>query len=411
MPSTVFKGYALVDCNSFYVSCERLFKPQIEKKPVVVLSSNDGCIIARSNESKKLGLPIGAPIFMYQHLIDAHSIYTFSPNFSLYSDMSNRVMEVLYSFSQDMQIYSIDEAFIPITVESLKDFFALQKKVKKWTGIPVTVGLGPTKTLAKAASFYAKKNSLTVFSFMEEKDEILKEISVEDIWGIGRKTSKKLISYSIYNALQLKGTSHEWMRSKFHLPGLRTLLELQGKVCSYPETTKTDFQKSLVYSKTFGTPIEELKHLQETVAHYTAQAASKLRKRGLLTQIISLYLKTEEGVSQSSLSLTYSTNTTPVLIDSALLLLKRMYKKTRYKKAGIYFWQLSSQEHQQFDLRSTENPKHNKLMHTLDQINGRYGQETLFYLAEGFSKPWGSKSERLSQRYTTSFDEILEIMI
>ncbi len=410
MPSTAFKGYALVDCNSFYVSCERLFKPHLEKKPVVVLSNNDGCIIARSNESKALGVPMGAPIFECRSIIEAHRVEIFSPNFSLYGDMSDRVMQVLYSFCPDIEIYSIDEAFIPITVQSNEDFNQLIKKIKRWTGIPVSIGLGPTKTLAKAANHWAKKNNLDLFSFMKDQDHILKEIDIEDLWGVGRKISKKLKAFGIYNALQLKKTSHEWIRSKFNLPGLRSLLELQGQSC-FQTNISSNFQKSLTYSSTFGQPILDFELLCETVAHYTAQAASKLRKKNLTTQIISLYLKTSEGYSQSSASLPCSTNTTPILIEVALSLLKKMYKKAIYKKAGIYFWQLSSVDHQQFDLRSIENPKHLQLMSAVDQINTQFGKESLFYLAEGFTKPWISKRDRLSQKYSTSFDEILNIKI
>ena len=410
MPYTAFKGYALVDCNSFYVSCERLFKPHLEKRPVVVLSNNDGCIIARSNESKALGIPMGAPIFEYRSIIEAHQVEMFSPNFSLYGDMSDRVMQVLYSFCPDIEIYSIDEAFIPITVQSSDDFAQLIKKIKRWTGIPVSIGLGPTKTLAKAANHWAKKNNLGLFSFLEEQDHVLKKIDIEELWGVGRKISKKLKAFGIYNALQFKKTSHEWIRSKFNLPGLRTLLEIQGKSC-FQANVAADFQKSLTYSSTFGSPILDFEHLRETVAHYTVQAASKLRKKNLTTQIVSLYLKTSEGSFQGSTSLPCSTNTTPILIDASLSLLKKMYKKAQYKKAGIYFWQLSSIEHHQFDLRSIENPKHLQLMSAVDQINNKFGQESLFYLAEGFTKPWISKRDKLSQKYSTRFNEALNIKI
>ncbi|MCH9632486.1 MAG: Protein UmuC [Chlamydiae bacterium] len=410
MPSTVFKGYALVDCNSFYVSCERLFKPHLENKPVVVLSNNDGCIIARSNESKALGIPMGAPIFEYRSIIEAHRIEMFSPNFSLYSDMSDRVMQLLYQFCPDIEIYSIDEAFIPITVQSNDDLSQLVKKIKRWTGIPVSVGVGPTKTLAKAANFWAKKKGLSLFSFTENQNHILKEIDVGDLWGVGRKVSKKLNGYGIYNALQLKKASHEWIRSKFNLPGLRTLLELQGQSC-FQTNVSSDYQKSLTYSSTFGKPIEDFEPLKEAVAHYTTQAACRLRKKKLTTQIISLYLKTQDAAFQSSISLPCPTNTTPVLIEAALSLLKKIFKKARYKKAGIYFWQLSSSNYQQLDLRFNENPKSLQLMSAVDQVNLRFGKESLFYLAEGFSKPWISKRDRLSPRHSTSFDEILNIKI
>ena len=410
MPSIPFKGYALVDCNSFYVSCERVFKPHLENKPVVVLSNNDGCIIARSKESKAIGLPMAAPVFKYKSLIESHKVEMFSPNFTLYSDMSDRVMSLLYDFSSEMEVYSIDEAFIPITIQSEEDLFLLIKKIKKSTGIPVSIGIGQTKTLAKAANYYAKEEGLPLFSLMKPQDNILKKIDVGDIWGVGRKISKKLKSYQIYTAYQLKNTSHEWMRSKFHLPGLRTLLELQGKPC-YSESVSTDFQKSLSYSNSFGTPIDSYTHLQESVAHYITQAAAKLRKRALLTQMVSLYLKTNEKSFQTTAPLPFPTNSTPVLMDAALELLKKIYRKDIYKKAGIYFWQLSSSSSLQLDLEASENPGYQSLMKTLDQVNGKYGKKSLFYLAEGLSKPWISRRDRLSEPYTTDFERILKIKI
>ena len=410
MPSTHIKGFALLDCNNFYVSCERVFRPKLNKLPAIVLSNNDGCIIARSREVKELGIAMGAPHFKYQHLIKKYNIQLFSPNFPLYADMSDRVMQILYDFSDQIQIYSIDEAFIPIHFETEKDFIALQQKVTKWTGIPVTIGLGPTKTLAKLANYRAKKLNIPFFSLMDPliHDAVLKETDIHSIWQIGAKTSEKLQKLRIYNAYELKSTPLDFIQKKINLQGMRTAIELSGTPCFYPEI-HVDPQKSLAYSSSFGTSITCFERLKETVIHYTSNAAFKLRSKKRLTRMMSLYLKTNDSSFQKSLSFNFSTNSTPLLIEGALTLLNQIYQKQIYKKAGIYLWELSSETENQFDFRSSENPAHTKLMKTLDQVNNKYGKGTLFYASEGTTKPWLSKKERLSCEYTTKLDQILKI--
>lgn len=412
MPSTAYKGFALVDCNNFYVSCERVFKPHLEKKPAVVLSNNDGCIIARSSEIKEMGIPMGAPLFKYQHLFKMNQVEIFSPNFALYADMSDRVMQVLYDFSSDMEIYSIDEAFIPITSQNTQDFLDLQRKVKKWTGIPISIGLAKTKTRAKLASYLAKKKAAPIYSLLEIEDfkSIYQNIPIDAVWGIGRRLSEKLRNCGVHTVQDFCERSEDWVRQKFHLPGLRTYLELKGISCTAP-SFKEDYQKSLTFSNSFGEPIQSFERLSETVSHYTSRAAHKLREKKLHTQMIALYLKTSTSSFHQSVSLDFPTSFTPHLVEAALKLLKTMYKKETYKKAGIYLFELTKQGVEQLDFRSPNLSKENHLMATIDQINALYGKGTLFYASEGFQKPWLSKRNRLTCEYTTKLAEILKIQI
>ncbi len=411
MPSTLCKGFALIDCNSFYVSCERLFKPTLEGKPVVVLSNNDGCIIALSKESKDLGLKMGAPFFLSRDLINQHHVYLFSPNFALYADISNRVMQVIAHFSQDLEIYSIDEAFIPITDQNEKDFINLRKMIKKWTGIPVSIGIGKTKTLAKMANHCAKKNGLDVFTLQESnKKDVFKNFTVEDIWGVGKKMSQKLNTHHIFTALELSEASKEWISQHFHVPMQRTYLELHSVVCLASRDLQ-DSQKSLTYSKSFGSPIESFKALQEAVVHYTVQACEKLRKRSLKVQCVTLYLKTDQSSMQKSAALKYASNSTPVILKEILQLLKQIYCKGYYKKAGIFLGGVQGGKKEQLDFMYFEDPKEVKLMKAVDSVNAKYGKRSLFLAAEGFDKPWASKREHLSPQYTTNWSDILNIEI
>lgn len=355
---------------------------------------------------------MGAPFFEYRWLIEKHKVEVFSPNFALYSDMSDRVMQILLSFSEETEIYSIDEAFIPITHHTVEDFNRLKEQVKKWTGIPVSIGLAPTKTLAKLANHYAKNQPSNIYSFIDhpDVDPLFANMDISSIWGVGRQTAEKLKLYNIHTVLQFKNLSQEWVRSKFHLPALRTLLEIQGTPCYYPNTEE-ELQKSLIHSSSFASPIDSFQHLEETVAHFAAKAAEKLRERGLLTSVICLYLRADNGSDQQSLPLNFATNTTAVLIEAARLLLKRMFRKTSYKKAGIFLWQLSSTKQQQLDFTAEDNSKALKLQQTVDQINNQYGDRSLFHLAEGIKKPWLSRRDHLTPKYSTDMAQLLKINI
>ncbi len=406
MQSTPFKGYALIDCNNFFVSCERVFKPHLNKVPVAVLSNNDGCFIARSKEVKDLGIPMGAPLFKYKHLVDRHNIVTFSSNFKLYGDFSDRVMSIIGDFSPDLEVYSIDEAFIPITIQTEADFIALRKKIYKWTSIPVSIGIAPTKTLAKLANYICKKEETGFYSLMNPKelDAVLKRVPIQEVWGIGRGFSKKLSIHNIHTAYGFKNASEDWIKRKMGLSGLRTHLELKGVTCSLPEVTDSK-RKSLIYSKSFGSPITSLIHLKEAVSHYSSKAAEKIRRTGYRARLLSLYLKLNEESLYESVHLSHESNSTLVYIDAALHLLKKLYKNGRYLKAGIYLNDLVPSKETQLSLFEKEDPKHLKLMNTLDEVNYKYGQNTLFFASEGLSKPWAYRRNHMSCEYTTKWKE------
>ncbi|MCH9634551.1 MAG: Protein UmuC [Chlamydiae bacterium] len=410
MPSTVCKGFALIDCNNFFVSCERVFKPHLNFLPVAVLSTNDGCIIARSQEVKDLGVPMGAPLFEYKNLLERHKAYLFSSNFNLYADFSDRVMQVISQFSSDLEIYSIDEAFVPIDCQTLEDFRYLKERIFQWTGIPVSIGLGPTKTLAKVAAHKAKKMNDKLYSLMDPKthDAILKTIPIRDIWGIGRAQNKKLHSHQIITAYDLKVASEGWIRRKLHLPGLRTVLELRGTPCYVPEVNDSK-RKSLIYSKSFGSSITSYEHLSEAVAHYAAKAALKIRNKGYSAHLLTLYLKRRDGFATQTASLSFPSNSTSIYIETSLKLLKQLYIKGVYLKAGIQLNQLASQKNIQLDLTHSENQSQKELMKTLDAVNQRYGENTLFYAAEGFSRSWSCKAKHKTPDYTTNWNDILRV--
>jgi len=369
MPSTLFKGYALIDCNNFFVSCERVFKPHLNRVPVAVLSNNDGCFIARSKEVRALGIPMGAPLFKYKHLVERHSIVTFSSNFKLYGDFSDRVMRIIGDFSPDLEIYSIDEAFVPITIQTEEDLIALRKKIYKWTSIPVSIGLAPTKTLAKLANYLAKKEERGIYSLMNPKDHnaALEQVPIQEVWGIGRGFTQKLTLHNIKTAYNFKNASEDWIKKKMGLSGLRTHLEIKGINCSAPEI-KDSKRKSLIYSKSFGSPIIKLAQLKEAVAHYSSKAAEKIRRKGYKARLFSLYLKLKDESLYESAHLNHASNSSLVYIETALHLLKKLYKEGKYLKAGIYLYDLVPSKESQLSLFEQEDPRHLKLMSTLDEL-------------------------------------------
>lgn len=412
MRSTRYKGFALIDCNNFFVSCERLFKPHLNRSPVAVLSTNDGCIIARSKEVKALGIPMGAPVFKYKELIERHKVVTFSSNFKLYGDLSDRVMSTIASFCPELEIYSIDEAFLPLTFQTPEDFIELRSRILKWTGIPVSIGLGPTKTLAKAANHLAKKKEVVLFSLLDENEraDYLREISVNDIWGIGRAHTNTLVYAGIHTAYDLKESSEHWIKKHLKMTGLRTVLELRGSSC-YIHEVEDPKRKSLVYSKSFGRPIESKIELLEATSHYAARAAEKIRRKGLVAKNISLYLKTKEGSYIETCTLTFPTDSSLIFIEVTHSLLNKLFKSQPYVKAGIFLNDLSSKQNTQFDLMESCDSKQDRLMSTLDEVNRKYGMNTLFFLGEGLQRAWRCKNHHLTKNYTSKWSELLTINI
>lgn len=383
----------LVDCNNFFVSCETLFNPKLRGKPVVVLSSNDGCVISRSKEAKALKIPMGMPAF---ELPKHKSIIQCSSNFSLYGDMSARVMSVLKSFDCPIEFYSIDEAFLHTSPELAAE---IRSKVMQWTGIPVSVGVAPTKTLAKITGHLAKTSPLGVKVYTPE---LLYKFPVEDIWGIGKKRSEKLKGYNIHTAEALKNTSDIWIKKHLTVEGLRTVYELRGTSCLILNEMQAT-RKSIICSRSFGHRITSFNDLLEAVCTFIGLAAIKLRKEHLYARHFTLFTTH----TSSHMTLPTSTHDTSELLAYAKAMLKQAYQEgVEYKKAGIMLADLTHK--QEMDLFSSRSSS--PALHVFDQINQRYGKKTLYFGAEGnASSPWKPKQSKCSPHYTTDWSEILKI--
>lgn len=416
---------ALVDCNNFYVSCERVFNPRLCGKPVVILSNNDGCVIARSNEAKGLGIPMGAPAFQYRDLFQRHNVFVFSSNYALYGDMSHRVMQTLAQFTPDIEIYSIDEAFLKLGAEEPEAFAQrIRQTVLQWTGIPVSIGISPTKTLAKVANRHAKKSQLGqgVFILTDPnlRKILLSELLVEDVWGIGRKISTTLKKYGIHTAWDLAQTEEAWIKKTFSIVTLRTALELRGISCLSMNEAPPD-KKSITTSRSFSRPITEEQELTEALSTYVARAAEKLRDQGSLASFIEVFLETsrfkENGAYFAAIPITLPepSNYTPLLIHHAKQGLHALFKKgLEYKKCGILLGGLVPSKAFQSDLFAKHKisiEKQRKLMLLIDKTNARYGTDTLKWAAQGLAQSWKMRQEHTSPRFTTRWSDLLSIRI
>lgn len=412
--------YALIDCNSFYVSCERVFDPSLEKRPVVVLSNNDGCAVSRSEEAKKW-IPMGAPVHKYMKEVVANSIYTLSSNYTLYSDMSSRVMSVLGGFTPEMEIYSIDEAFLKLSGLKNRDLTQygreIRETVRKMTGIPVSIGIGETKTLAKIANRIAKISPRTggVFSIYKnaDRDKVLSGTNVSDIWGIGTAGTRLLKSYGINSALDLVHTSDSFIRKHMTIVGMRTVMELRGICCI--DIEKTEPKKEIIRSRSFGRDIWDIKDLREAVSMHTSRAAEKLREDGSASGHLKIFLKTNKFKDTpqydcyAGSSLEVPSSYTPKLIREALSLLGRIYRPGyRYKKAGVILSCIVPEKEIQLNIFSDrgENRELPALMKTIDRINCVWGKDTIRYASSGVQRSWSMKRTRLTGNYTTSWNEV-----
>lgn len=414
--------YLLVDCNNFYVSCERVFRPSLRGRPVVVLSNNDGNVVALSNEVKELGLPFGAPFFKVRDLVRSHGVAVFSSNYALYGDMSRRVMTCLEDFAPEMEIYSIDEAFL-----RLRGFRGdpsgharrVRDCVMRWTGIPVTIGIAPTKTLAKLASKIGKRDAACrgVFALTdrERMDALLESVDVGDVWGVGRQYRKLLHRNGIRTARELRDAPDRWVRRNMTIMGLRTVWELRGTPC-IPLDELPAPKQGIVSSRSFGRPVEGLEELREAIAAYTGRAAEKLRSQGSLAGSLTVFLSTnifkehEPQYSNGiSCRLPVASSYTPRLIGAAADLLGRIYRQGyRYKKAGVMLYDIIPEEDAQLSLFGgpPDSGRAVRLMGTVDRVNRAMGRQTIRFAAEGIARPWQMRREFLSPRYTTRWDEI-----
>jgi DNA polymerase V len=414
--------FALVDCNNFYVSCERVFRPDLNHRPVVVLSNNDGNVVALSNEAKVLGIPFGAPFFKLSELIAGEGVAVFSSNYTLYGDMSRRVMDTLSSFSPDMEIYSIDEAFLALrggmdaVTGKGRD---IRETVMRWTGVPVSIGIAPTKTLAKLASRMVKKDGSLggVFNITGHPhiEEILAGLDVEAVWGVGPRYGGMLRSAGVRTVRDLMLAPDHWVRKRMHITGLRTVMELRGISCLALEDAAPP-KKGIVCSRSFGRPVSSLDELSEAVASYAARGAEKLRGQGGAASFLTVFIATNRFVPEDpqysngvTVPLPAPSSYTPLMIRTALQLLGRIYRPGfRYKKAGVMFSGIVPQWDRQLDLfrpvRETE--RQQRLMRVMDGVNREMGRDSLYFASQGIARAWGMRRAYLSRRYTTRWDEL-----
>ena len=417
---------ALVDCNSFYVSCERLFNPSIIKKPVIVLSSNDGCVISRSTEAKALGIKMGEPYFKVKKIIKKNDVKVFSSNYSLYGDISRRVMKTLKQFSPQMEIYSIDEAFLNLSSIRDENLFEhgnkIRKTVLKWTGIPTSIGIATTKTLSKAANHIAKKEQSGIVNLINTKqiDQILKEIEINEVWGVGRQLTKFYIKNGIHTAYQLKNMHNNWIKKNTNVLGSRTAMELKGIPCvSLKEHQEK--RKNCCVSRSFGRKVTKLEELSESVTTHCLNAAEKIRSDNQTTKRITVFIRTSPFqkdknyyANSKDIDLPVRTNDSIELVKQALIALQYIYRKGyKYQKAGIIFSGLNEVDIYKKNLFSSINneEKRKKLMKAIDYTNIKYGRHALSIAQAGLRKKLNIKRQHSSKIDTACFDFLPTIKI
>jgi len=416
--------FALVDCNNFYASCERVFRPDLVGKPIVVLSNNDGCVIARSNEAKDVGVPMGAPAFENEELFRKNNVHVFSPNFALYGDMSNRVMTILTSYAPEIEIYSIDEAFLQLAgfeLYNLQNYGEeMQRHVTKWTGISISVGIAPTKALSKVANRIAKKfpvhtKSVYIIDSEEKRIKALNWLKIEDVWGIGRQHAKRLRAMNINTAYDFTLLDDGFVRKQMSVVGLRLKHDLQG----IPTLKMEDVQlkQSIATTRSFHRNYTELKDLKERVTTFAVSCAEKLRSQRSCCNAIMVFIHTNghrQDLPQYSrnivVKLPFATNSSLELAGFATQALEKIFRQGyHYKKAGVVVMDFTPENERQLKLFDDSNVKHIPLMKAMDKLNARYGQQKIKLASQDLRRVWKMKQEKLSPRYTTNLNDIIII--
>jgi DNA polymerase V len=412
---------ALVDCNNFYASCERVFNPKLEGVPIVVLSNNDGMIVARSNEAKALGVKMGEPLFKVEDIVRKHGVKVFSSNYTLYGDLSHRVMMTLEKFSPNVEIYSIDEAFIDLSGFNYKDLDAYSREiratVKKWTGLPVSIGIADTKTLAKIANHRAKKDSrhkgVLNIAGAEDISEYLKETEVGDVWGVGRQYTKLLNARQITNAFELSQADDKWIKKNMTVMGLRTVYELRGIPCIELEYMRPA-KKAIVSSRSFGKTTASKKDIQESVAFFTTVASEKMRRQNSKATVLMVFLRTNpfktlpqyhNGVQ---VQLPVPTDSTSEMISYAMKGVEQIFREGyQYHKVGVMLTGFVPKTHTQMSIFDTvDRVRQDVVTKTVDRINIELGAGSIHYAATGVKREWRTKAEKKSPRYTTNWKEL-----
>lgn len=417
--------FALIDCNNFYASCERVFQPQFEGKPVVILSNNDGCVIARSNEAKILGIPMGAPAFKYREAFKKNNIKVFSSNYPLYGDMSSRVMHILEDYTPNIEIYSIDEAFLAFNgfdhFNLKKIGLKMRRQVRKWSGIPVSVGFAPSKALSKIANKIAKKftektHGVYIIDSEEKRLKALKWTPIADVWGVGCQHAKRLQAIGVKNALDFTMLPDEWVKKHMNVLGLRLKKDLQGlPAIQLEESIPT--KKSIATTRSFKNSLTSLVDLEERITTYTISCGEKLRKQKSCASAIYVFVKSDPYKAGATpyrnsctLTLPNATDSNLILVQHALKTLKSIYRSgIDYKKAGVIVLGLTPTAERQITLFEQDTAKHDDLMKALDKIHLRFGPHRMKLANQDLKRTWKMRQEHLSQRYTTEIKEIIRV--
>ena len=417
--------FALIDCNNFYVSCERVFNPKLNKKPVVVLSNNDGCAISRSDEAKALGIPMGAPAFKYERVFRKNNVQVFSSNFPLYGDMSSRVMSILSRFTPNIEIYSIDEAFLKFEGFENYDLESYCQNIKdlvfKWTGIPISIGIAPTKALSKVSNRIAKKfpnqtKGVYLLNSEENRIKALKWLNIGDVWGIGFRHAERLKNIKVKTAYDFANLEDSWVRKNMSVVGLRLKKELEGKsVLDLEEVISP--KKAIATTRSFEGTITDYEKIKERISTFAICCAEKLRAQNSNCNSIYVFVRSNKFQKNKIqyrngilMTIPFSTNSNMIISKYAVKGLKRIFKKgVNYKKAGTIVMGLDSSENYQLNLFENQNPKHKYLMKTIDYIQKKEGQSKIKLACQDLRKRWKMKQEKLSPNYTCKLNETIVI--
>ena len=416
--------FALVDCNNFYASCERVFNPNLRNRPIAILSNNDGCVISRSDEAKAIGLPMGAPAFKYETFFKTNNIQVLSSNYPLYGDMSNRVMKILDQFTPDVEVYSIDEAFLEFKDFGDYDFQdygnQIRKRILKWTGIPTSVGIAPTKALSKVASKIARKfpnetKGVYVIDSEEKRIKALKWIKLEAVWGIGRGLQKRLSAENCKTAYDFVQLSDDWIRNHFSITEWKLKKDLEG----IPTLKLDDFKtkRTIATTRSFEYTFSDLDNIKERVSTFATSCAEKLRKQGSSCHTIIVILSSdrhkkdlEQHRASTKVNLSYPTDSSLIISNNAIKAVTSIYKKgIKYKRAGVIVTGLVPTNNHQLHLFEHENPKHKPLMSVIDNMNKKYKGYKIKLGNQDLERTWKMRQERLSPRYTTDINDIIKI--
>ena len=418
--------FALIDCNNFYVSCERVFNPKLNKKPVVVLSNNDGCAISRSNEAKALGIPMGAPAFKYERVFRENNVEVFSSNFTLYGDMSSRVMSILSKFTPKIEIYSIDEAFLKFEGFDNSNLESYCEKIKdlvlKWTGIPISIGVAPTKALAKVANRISKKfpnqtKGVYLIDCNKKREKALKWLNIRDVWGIGFRHAKRLRNIKINSAYDFTNIEDGWVRKNMSVVGLRLKKELEGKSVLDLEEIRSP-KKAIATTRSFEGTITNYEEIKERITTFAISCAEKIRLQDSNCNSIYVFIKSNKFQKNKTqyrngilMTIPFSTNSNIVISRYAVKGLKKIFKKgIDYKKAGTILMGLESSQTHQLNIFENENSKHKYLMKTIDHIQKKEGQNKIKLASQNLKKRWKMKQEKLSRSFTTNLKEVIKVI-